>query len=132
MRWFVTELKTYIKERRKRRQWMRPWIRKRDSKKAYYSIINCLRLTDKEDIRKKIWKKTLAAVPILLFCLNKNQKYVSPLFSILCKWTLFIKVFFTTHVSFCFTSCNSENKRTYSAQVRLNCVLLKKWFLYNE
>ena len=28
-----------------------------------------------------------------------------------------------THV---FTSCNSENKTTYSTQVRLHCVLLKK------
>ena len=36
-----------VKERRKRRQWVRPWIRKRDSKGAYYSIISYLRLTDK-------------------------------------------------------------------------------------
>ena len=42
----------YIKQRRKRRQWVRPWIRKRDSKGKYYSIINDLRLTDKEDFRK--------------------------------------------------------------------------------
>ena len=41
-----------IKERRKRRQWVRPWIRKRDNKRAYYSIINDLRLMDKEDFRK--------------------------------------------------------------------------------
>ena len=41
-----------IKERRKRRQWVCPWMRKRDSKGAYYSIINNLRLTDKEDFRK--------------------------------------------------------------------------------
>ena len=58
LRWFATEPRTYIKERRKQRQWMRPWIRKRDSKGAYYSIINYLRLMDKEDFRKKIWKKT--------------------------------------------------------------------------
>ena len=32
-----------IKERRKRRKWMCPWIRKRDGKGAYYSIINDLR-----------------------------------------------------------------------------------------
>ena len=37
----------HIKERRKGRQWVRPWIRKRDSKGACYSIINDLRLTDK-------------------------------------------------------------------------------------
>ena len=49
LRWFVTEPRTYIKEKRKRRQWVSPWIRKRDSKGAYYSIINDLRLTDKEN-----------------------------------------------------------------------------------
>ena len=42
----------HIKERRKQRQWVCPWIRKRDNKGAYYSIINDLRLTDKEDFRK--------------------------------------------------------------------------------
>ena len=42
----------HIRERRKLRQWVRPWIRKRDSKGAYYSIINELRLTYKEDFRK--------------------------------------------------------------------------------
>ena len=41
----------HIKQRRKRRPWVRPWIRKSDSKGAYYSIINDLRLTDKEDFR---------------------------------------------------------------------------------
>ena len=45
---------------------------KRDSKGTYYSIINYLRLTDKEDFREKIFKESLAAIPILLFCLNKN------------------------------------------------------------
>ena len=45
-------IQEHIKERRKRRQWVRPWTRKRDSKGAYYSIINDLRLTDKEDFRK--------------------------------------------------------------------------------
>ena len=39
----------HIKERRKRRQLVGPRIRRRDSKGAYYSIINDLRLTDKED-----------------------------------------------------------------------------------
>ena len=33
----------HIKERRKRRQWVCPWIRKRDSKVAYSSIINDLK-----------------------------------------------------------------------------------------
>ena len=36
-----------IKERRKRRQWVRPWIRKKDSEGTNYSIINNLRLTEK-------------------------------------------------------------------------------------
>ena len=48
----------YIKQRRKRRQWVRPWIRKRDSKGAYYLIINDLRLTDKEDFRKYLQMNT--------------------------------------------------------------------------
>ena len=42
----------HIKERRKQRQWVRSWISKGDNKVAYYSIINDLRLTDKEDFRK--------------------------------------------------------------------------------
>ena len=42
----------HIKERKKQRQRMRPWIRKRDSKGANYFIVNDLRLTDKEDFRK--------------------------------------------------------------------------------
>ena len=53
---------------------MRPWIRKRDSKGAYYLIINDLRLTDK-DFRKKICKKPL--VVILMFpgyCLNDRYE----------------------------------------------------------
>ena len=41
------------------------WIRKTDSEGAYYSITNDLRLTDKEDFRKNICKKPLAAIPIL-------------------------------------------------------------------
>ena len=48
----------YIKQRRKRRQWVRPWIRKRDSKGAYYSIINEPRLTDKEGLRKYLRMNT--------------------------------------------------------------------------
>ena len=62
--WFVTEPRSYIKERRERRQWVQTWLRKTDSKGAYYSIINDLRLTNNEDFRKKICKKTLAAIPI--------------------------------------------------------------------
>ena len=40
----------HVKEERKRRK----WTRKSDSKGEYYSIINDLRLTDKEDFGKSI------------------------------------------------------------------------------
>ena len=40
---------------------MRPWIRKRDSKGAYYSIINYLKLTEKEDFRKKNMGKDIGS-----------------------------------------------------------------------
>ena len=60
-----------IKERRKQRKWVCFQIRKRDSKGAYYSIINGLSLADK-DFRKCLRMITLAAIPILLFYLNKN------------------------------------------------------------
>ena len=46
----------HIKERRERRLWVCPW--KRDSMWGCYSIINNLRLTEKE-FWKKICKKTL-------------------------------------------------------------------------
>ena len=60
---------------------MRFWIRKAGSKgAAYYSIINDLRLTDKEDFRKKICKKPLAAVPILWFCLIKIKMQVDTVY----------------------------------------------------
>ena len=54
--WFVTGPRTYIKERRKRRQWVRFWIRKADGKGAYYLIINDLRLMNKEDFGRKSTK----------------------------------------------------------------------------
>ena len=47
-------------------------LNKKGSKIAYYSIKNDLRLADKEDFRKKICKKPLAATPILWFFLNEN------------------------------------------------------------
>ena len=46
-----------IKERIKQRQWVYSWIRRRDSKRAYYSIIDDLRLTDKQDLRKYSYMK---------------------------------------------------------------------------
>ena len=39
-----------IKQRGKQKPWVLSWIRKRDSKIAYYSIINDLSLIDKEDV----------------------------------------------------------------------------------
>ena len=71
----------HIKRRRKRRQWVHPWIRKRDSKGAYYSIINGLRLMYKGDFRKYLRINTFllrvtivqkAAIFIFLLCLNEN------------------------------------------------------------
>ena len=62
----------WFKERRKRKKWVRLWIRKKASKEAYYSIINDLNLTDKVDFRKYLRINTLAAIPILLFYLNKD------------------------------------------------------------
>ena len=64
----------------KQRKWLRPWMRKRDGKGVYCSIINNPSLTDKEDFRKYLRLNTLAAIPILSFCLTKNQNCVSPLF----------------------------------------------------
>ena len=61
----------HIKESRKQRKRVRFQIRKRDSKGAYYSIINDLSLADK-DFRKYLRMNTLAAIPILLFYLKKN------------------------------------------------------------
>ena len=61
----------HIKESRKQRKRVRFQIRKRDSKGAYYSIINDLSLVDK-DFRKYLRMNTLAAIPILLFYLKKN------------------------------------------------------------
>ena len=69
-----------IKERRKQGKWVRPWIKKRDGKGGYYSIINDPSLTDKEDFKKYLRINILAAIPILSFCLIKNQNYVPPLF----------------------------------------------------
>ena len=62
----------HIKERRKQRKWVFLRIRKRDSKEAYYSVMNDLSLTDKEDFRKYQRINKLSAIPILLFYLNKN------------------------------------------------------------
>ena len=62
----------HTKEKKKQRKLARLRIRKRDSKGVYYSIINDLSLTDKEDFRKYLQINTLAATPILLFYSNEN------------------------------------------------------------
>ena len=41
-------------------------------------------------------------------------------------WGTAYQKFVRTHALSVFTSCNSENKRTYSAQVSLHCVCSKK------
>ena len=70
---------------------------KRDSKGAYYSIISDLRLTDKEGFR------TIGSNFYTFILFKEKYKIMcSALFSILYKWTLFIKKYFTTHASFCF------------------------------
>ena len=84
--------KEHVKEWRKRRQWVRPWIRKRDSKGAYYSIMSDLRLTNKEDFRKYIFlKQNIFFHKIMCFH-----------FFCTMQGTLFIKMFSTTHACFCF------------------------------
>ena len=52
---------------------MGPWIRKRDSKRAYYSIINDVRLTHKEDFREYLRMNTstfqvIQGIKILCVC----------------------------------------------------------------
>ena len=79
----------HIKERRKQRQRVRLWI-KRDSKESHFSTINDLRLTDKEDFRK---------YRTLKYNINEKYNFVSTLSR---QWTMFIKMFFTTHSCFCF------------------------------
>ena len=80
-----------MKERRKRRQWVCPLIRKRDSKEAYYLITNGLGLTDKEDFRKFRYSK--------LNIVSKN--YVS---------TFSVQSSLQLMFASIFTSLNSETK----------------------
>ena len=52
---------------------MRPWIRKRDSKRAYYSIINDVRLMHEEDFREYLRMNTstfqiIQGIKILRVC----------------------------------------------------------------
>ena len=101
----------HIKERRKQRQWVRSWISKGDNKVAYYSIINDLRLTDKEDFRKycfctvqvdTVYQKVLYNWCLVLFFRHGIQKTKE---HILHKWGFImfenvisldiVKIFFT-------------------------------------
>ena len=127
----------YIKQRIRRTQWVCPWIRKRDSKWAYYPIINDLRLTDKEDFRKylqvntfilhiTILQKTIGSHSDTFILFKQKLKFCVSTLSILYKWALFIKKFLTTDAYFCFYVMEFRKKRPYSAQVRLRCVLLKR------
>ena len=82
--------KEHVKEWRKRRQWVRPSIRKKDSKGAYYSIMNDIRLTDKEDSRKyRSLKQNILFHKIMCF-------------HFFCTVKVDIKKFLTTHACFCF------------------------------
>ena len=118
----------HFKERRKQRKWVRLRIRKRDSNGAYYSVTHDLSLTDKEDFRKYLFLYFYSNVfPIFLYCTSRHYLSKSSL------QLMLVSVF---------TSWNSENKKTYSAQVRLYCVLFKKiisvwwiisnWFDFND
>ena len=112
-----------MKERRKRRQWVCPLIRKRDSKEAYYLITNGLGLTDKEDFRKFRYSK--------LNIVSKN--YVFPLFlyKVLYNSCLLLflrhwiqkqkKIFYTSEALLLFTP-----KNNFSKWIKLN------WFDFNH
>ena len=122
----------YIKQRRKRRQWLRPWIRKRDSKEAYYSIINDLRLTDKENFIKylrmnifilhiTILQKSIGSHSYTFILFKWKLKLCVSFFSILYKhlwlwyrWTLFIKKIFTTHACFYFYVMEFRKQKSIS------------------
>ena len=67
----------HIKENGKGRKWVRPRMRKRDSKGACYSIINDLSLTNTDDFRKYLQMNRLAAIPIFLgHGIQKAKQYI--------------------------------------------------------
>ena len=84
-------------------------------------MINFPRLTDKGDLKKKFFKKPLAAIPVLLL-----KVCVSSFFYTVQVDTVYQKSSLQLIPLSVFTSCNPENKRTYFAQVRRYCLLLKK------
>ena len=68
---------------------------------------------------------TSAAIPIPLFYLNKNLNFVFPLFLYCASGHCLSKSSLRLILVSVFTSWNSGNKRTYSAQVRLYRILRK-------
>ena len=96
---------------------MRLWTRKRENKGAYYSILNCFRLTDKEDFRKKIWKKTLAAIPKI--------KIKS---SVLYKWTLYQKVLYNSCFFLFLRNTIQKQKNIFCTSEASLCFTQKKNF----
>ena len=70
----------HIKERKKRRQWVHPWIRKRDSK-GYFSIINDLRLTDKADFKNSIQIKIKIMCFHFLYTVQVGTVYQNVLYN---------------------------------------------------
>ena len=104
----------HIKERRKQRKCVRFQIRKGDSKRAYYSITKDLSLADK-DFRKHLRMNTLAAIPALLFYLNKNWNYVFTLFLYCTSRNYLSKNSLPLLLVSVFASSNSENMFCTSA-----------------
>ena len=71
---------------------------------------------------------TSAAVLVLLFYLDKNQNYVST-FSMVWKWNLPIKKFFTTHACICFYVMEfRKQKKIFCTSVALLCFTQKNNF----
>ena len=105
----------HIKERRKQKKWVRLRIRKRDSNGAYYSVINDLSLTDKEDFRKYLF---------LYFCSN-----VFPIFLYRTSRHCLSKSSLQLVLVFIFTSWNSESKKSiFCKSEALLCFIQKNNF----
>ena len=95
----------------------------RDNMGAYYSIINDLRLTDKEVLEstsERIHQHT---------CMFKI-KIVFPRFVYCTSGHCFSKSSLHLGLISVFTLWNSENKKAYSAQMRLHCALLKRNIIF--
>ena len=113
----------HIKERRKRRQWMCPLIRKGDSKEAYYLITIGLGLTDKEDFSKfRYSKKKILFQKIMFPLFLYKVLYNSCLLLFLRHWIQKQKkIFYTSEALPLFTPKNNICK-----WIKLN------WFDFNH